>query len=93
MARKARAKPPGEKLMKTSEVLERSGVTRQMLYLYSTMGLIEEVEMTAAGHRLYGKETLARLKIIRDALETGYSLKDVKEIFFEPTDRRGSGKK
>ena len=74
--------------MKTSEVLEKSGVTRQMLYLYTTMGLIEPVEKTAAGHGLFDPGVLARLKIIRDALDTGYSLRDVKEIFFEGSERK-----
>ncbi len=79
--------------MKTSEVLERSGVTRQMLYLYTTMGIIEPFEKTAAGHGLFDPTVLARLKIIRDALETGYSLRDVKEIFFEGSQRKKKKKK
>jgi len=74
--------------MKTSEVLARSGISRQMLYLYTTMGLIEPAKKTAAGHGLFEESVLARLKIIRDALETGYSLRDVKEIFFEGSRRR-----
>lgn len=77
--------------MKTSEVLEKSGVTRQMLYLYTTMGLVEPAEKTAAGHGLFDPAVLARLKIIRDALETGYSLRDVKEIFFEGAQRKKKG--
>jgi DNA-binding transcriptional MerR regulator len=77
-----------EALMKTSEVLEKSGITRQMLYLYTTMGLVEPKEKTAAGHGLFDETVLSRLKIIRDALETGYSLRDVKEIFFEGSRRR-----
>ena len=81
MARKKPADASG--LMKTSEVLEKAGISRQMLYLYSTMGLIEAASETAAGHRLYAPSVLTRLKIIRDALETGYSLRDVKEVFFE----------
>ncbi len=84
---------PGEKLMKTKEVLERSGVTRQMLYLYSAMGLIEPVQETAAGHRLYGEDTLVRLKIVRDALATGYTLKDVKDVFFERSLRKAAARK
>jgi DNA-binding transcriptional MerR regulator len=69
-------------LMKTSEVLAKSGVTRQMFYLYSTMGLVDPAATTAAGHRLYDRSVLARLKIIRNAVETGYALRDVKEVFF-----------
>lgn len=84
-ARKPRRRSPAaprDDLMKTSEVLAKSGCTRQMLYLYTTMGLIEPVTKTAAGHGLFDAGVLSRLKIIRDALETGYSLRDVKEIFF-----------
>ncbi len=74
--------------MKTSEVLEKSGITRQMLYLYATMGLIEPAAKTAAGHGLYDGATLTRLKIVRDAVETGYSLRDIREIFFEGSRRK-----
>ena len=90
LRRVARKPSPAEDrgLMKTSEVLEKSGVTRQMLYLYTTMGLVDPAETTGAGHRLYDPSVLEKLRIIRDAVETGYSLKDVKEIFFEPTSAR-----
>ena len=90
-ARKTRRKPESEgrgQLLKTSDVLARSGITRQMLYLYTTMGLIDPVETTAAGHKLFGEDVLSKLKIVRDALETGYSLRDVKEIFFESKSRK-----
>ena len=69
-------------LMKTSEVLAKSGITRQMFYLYSTMGLIDAAATTAAGHRLYDASVIARLRIIRNAVETGYALRDVKDVFF-----------
>lgn len=87
--RKNRPKNPGSApLLKTSDVIARSGITRQMLYLYTTMGLIDPRETTAAGHKLFGEDVLSRLKIIRDALETGYALRDVKEIFFEGSARK-----
>ena len=87
--RKNKSKPAAAgTLLKTSDVIARSGVTRQMLYLYTTMGLVDPQETTAAGHRLFGEDVLSRLKIIRDALETGYSLRDVKEIFFEGSARK-----
>ncbi len=98
MARKKRTSAsegtsPSSSLMKTSEVLEKSGITRQMLYLYSTMGLIDAAETTPAGHRLYDASVLTKLRIIRDALETGYSLRDVKETYFDPARLRERKKK
>jgi DNA-binding transcriptional MerR regulator len=79
---------PKKPLLKTSDVIERSGITRQMLYLYTTMGLVDPEETTAAGHKLFGEDVLSKLKIIRDALETGYSLRDIKEVFFEGRSRK-----
>jgi DNA-binding transcriptional MerR regulator len=86
----SRKEAPAEqpKLMKTREVLARSGITRPMLYLYQTMGLIDAVKTTPAGHRLYGEDVLRKLKIVRAAVETGYSLRDVREIFFVPSRRK-----
>ncbi len=82
-----------KKLMKTSEVLSRSGITRPMLYLYTTMGLVKPVKRTAAGHALYDETVLTHLRIIRTAVETGYTLRDVKEVFFEPHHERQAKKK
>lgn len=67
---------------KTGEVIKRSGVSRQVLYQYTAMGLVQEASRTAHGHRLYPKDVFARLKIIRELNASGYSLKDIKEIFF-----------
>ncbi|RMG09076.1 MAG: MerR family transcriptional regulator [Planctomycetota bacterium] len=73
---------PGE-LLTTGELMKRSGLSRQVLYQYTTMGLIREAAQTRAGYRLYPVETLRRLEIIRSLNEMGYTLRDIKEIFAE----------
>ena len=72
----------GPKLFKSGEVIKRSGISRQALYQYTTMGLVAEVERTKQGHRLYAPEVLKKLHIIRELNASGYTLKDIKEIFF-----------
>jgi DNA-binding transcriptional MerR regulator len=79
--------PPGPGLLATGEVMARSGLSRQVLYQYTAMGLIQEAETTAAGHRLYPERVLEDLRLIRLLNETGYALRDIKEIFFRR--RRG----
>lgn len=77
-------KPESERqLFKTGEVIKRSGVTRQMLYTYATMGLIEESRKTPTGHKLYDEGVFRRLKLIHDLHESGYTLRDIKDIFFK----------
>lgn len=72
--------PPG--LLTTGEVMERSGLSRQVLYQYTAMGLIREAHTTPAGYRLYPESALRHLEIVKELKETGYTLRDIKELFF-----------
>lgn len=51
--------PP--KLYRIGEVVEYSGVSRQTIHNYTTMGLIHESDRTRGNHRLYGEEVFERL--------------------------------
>ena len=70
-------------LLKTGEVAERAGVSRQIIHIYTTMGLIKEERRTQAGHRLFNEKVLKRIEMIRELVRTGYTLRDVKEIFIK----------
>ena len=71
-------------LLKTGEVAGRAGVSRQIIHIYTTMGLIKEERKTAAGHRLFSENVLKRVEMIRELVRTeGYTLRDVKEIFLK----------
>jgi len=76
------------KLLKTGDVLKRSGVSRQMLYNYVAMGLLDEVKTTPAGHMLFGEKVFKRLALIENLQISGYSLRDMKDIFFEKRMRK-----
>jgi hypothetical protein len=77
-------KPESErKLYKTGDVLKRTGITRQMLYTYTTMGLIEEAKKTPTGQKLFDESIFRHLKLIHDLHESGYTLRDIKDIFFK----------
>ena len=70
-----------KKLFKTGEVLKQAGITRQTLYTYTTLGLIEEADKTPTGHKLYAGSIFKRLKLIHDLQEHGYTLRDIHELF------------
>ena len=72
--------------LKTKDVLHATGITHQILYRYVTMGLVREYHTTESGHRLFSPETIAAIKLIRQLNQTGYTLRDIKDIFFK--DRR-----
>ena len=75
------APPPQKLLMKMGELVRRSGLTRQMIASYCMYGLVHEAERTPKGHRLFDEKTLPRLKLIRELLGHGYTLRDIREIF------------
>jgi DNA-binding transcriptional MerR regulator len=76
-------KADGEELFSTGDVMKRSGLSRQVLYQYTTMGLIKEAATTDAGYRLYPKAVFRHLEIIRSLNEMGYTLRDIRDIFAE----------
>jgi DNA-binding transcriptional MerR regulator len=55
------------------------GVSRQQLYFYRTMGLIEPAGRTGAGRWLYGEEVFARLAEIAELRSRGRTLRQIRE--------------
>jgi DNA-binding transcriptional MerR regulator len=68
-------------LMKIGDVCRHSGLSRQMVSSYCMYGLIREAGRTPGGHRLFAADVITRLKLIRELLAHGYTLRDIREIF------------
>lgn len=71
------------KLHRIGEVASQSNLSRQAIHLYTAMGLIKESQTTPAGYRLYDESVFRRLKLIRKLNQRGYSLREIKRIFFK----------
>lgn len=69
-----------KKLFKIGEVMEYSGLSRQVIHNYTQLELIYEDKRTPSGHRLYGKEVFERLKKIKRLQSKGKTLFEVKKI-------------
>ena len=74
-----RPRPP--KLYRIGEVVEYSGMSRQTIHNYTTMGLLPESRWTAGGHRLYDESTFERLDVIVELKVRNKSLQDIREFF------------
>lgn len=74
---------PKKKLLKAGELARRTGLTRQSLHQYVLLGLLQPVEMTQGGQRLFTPEAEERVTLIRNLLANGYTLRDVRDIFFK----------
>ena len=60
-----------------------TGITHQVLYRYVTLGLIEPSRTTASGQRLFHPKVIGLIDLIHSLNDTGYTLRDIREIFFK----------
>ena len=76
-------KQSGEENIRAGEVLKRAGISHQVLYRYVTQGLIQEAGQTKGGQRLYHPRVVYLIERIQGLSNSGYSLRDIKDIFFK----------
>lgn len=69
-----------EKLYRIGEVIEHTGLSRQTLHFYATIGLIREKTRTQAGYRLFPPTVFADLDRIRSLQKKGFTLREIREI-------------
>ena len=77
--RRERRIPP--KLYRIGELVEYSGVSRQTIHIYTTMGLLRESRWTGGGHRLYDESAFQRLDVISELKMQSRSLEYIREYF------------
>jgi len=63
-------KRPPRKLYRIGEITQYTGLSRQTVHNYTTMGLICESQWTPGGHRLYDESVFERLALIEDLKRT-----------------------
>jgi len=74
-------RPIPPKLYRIGEVVGYSGVSRQTIHNYTTMGLLREHCWTEGGHRLYDESVFGRLDEIAELKAQRKSLRDIREHF------------
>ncbi len=74
-------KPIPPKLYRIGEVVEYSGLSRQTIHNYTTIGLLHESRWTSGGHRLYDESVFRRLDKIAELRGGKKSIDDICEYF------------
>ena len=72
--------PTPRPYLKVSDVGRQTGLSRKALRLYESLGLVEPVERTDAGYRMYDDEALRRIELINRAKVLGLTLAETKEF-------------
>jgi DNA-binding transcriptional MerR regulator len=66
--------------LRSGELAEAAGVNLQTLRYYERRGLLAEPQRSPGGHRLYPRETLTALRMIKTAQRLGFTLDEVAEL-------------
>lgn len=69
-----------EKLFRMGEVIEHTGLSRQTLHFYATIGLIREERRTGAGYRLFPPRVFADLARVATLKKKGHTLAEIREM-------------
>ena len=74
-------RPVPPKLYRIGELVEFSGVSRQTIHNYATMGLLRETRWTKGGHRLFDEQAFGRLAAIEELKAQKKSLQFIRQYF------------
>jgi DNA-binding transcriptional MerR regulator len=62
------------------EIAERSGASRKAVRLYEEAGILSPPHRTSSGYRIYSRDTLNLLALVRQAQRLGFTVAEIKEI-------------
>ncbi len=68
-------------LVRIGAAAKKAAISRQALQYYVMLGLVKPAAKSPAGQRLFDKEAINRIKLIRKLNRSGYTLRDIREIF------------
>lgn len=84
---RSRRRPPLKRELTVGEVAKRTGVAVSALRFYESKGLIK-IRRSAGNHRLYPREVLRRIAVIKVAQRTGLSLDEIRTYLAQLPDSR-----
>jgi DNA-binding transcriptional MerR regulator len=75
--------PVPRDLMQVGDLARESGKTVRAIHLYEELGLLTPAARSKGRYRLYGSESLVRIRWIGKLQEMGFSLGDIQTIVLE----------
>ncbi len=69
-----------ERSLRRSDLAQATGCNLETIRYYEAAGLMPLPARTAAGHRVYSKEDVKRLRFVMRARELGFSLEDIRGL-------------
>ena len=73
--------------MTISRLAKEAGIPSSTIRYYERIGLVEPEDRSQGNYRLYGQESLSKVKFIRSAQAIGFTLDDVKALLSDDAGR------
>ncbi|MHB1157100.1 MAG: helix-turn-helix domain-containing protein [Phycisphaerales bacterium] len=70
-------------MLRLSDAAEAAGVTPAQLQYYLMVGVVTPTQISPGHQRLFDPHAVQRIAMIRLLNESGYSLRDIREIFIQ----------
>lgn len=70
-------------MLPVGKAAKKAGVSRQTLQYYLMIGLLEPTFVTDTGRRMFDDEAVEKIKLIKQLNQSGYPLREIREVFFE----------
>ncbi len=67
-------------LLTIGKLANQAGVTIETIRYYQRKGLLQEPEKPVSGYRQYPGDTINRIRFIKRAQQTGFTLKEISEL-------------
>jgi MerR family mercuric resistance operon transcriptional regulator/MerR family Zn(II)-responsive transcriptional regulator of zntA len=72
---------PADRALHSGTLAHLSGVSPDTIRHYERIGILPKSPRTASGYRVYGREAVDRVQLVRKALQLGFTLAELAEIF------------
>src|SRR5579864_428144 len=72
---------PANKALRSGDLARLSGVSADTIRHYERIGILPKSPRTVSGYRLYGREAVVRVQLMRRALQLGFTLAELSELF------------
>jgi DNA-binding transcriptional MerR regulator len=81
------------KAMSVGQAAKKAGISTQSLQYYLMMGVVKPSQVSDSGRRLFVEEDIARIVLVKELNDSGYSLRDIRELFVERRSAHKGGAK
>ncbi len=68
------------KSLSSGEVAHLAGVSADTIRYYERLGILPKAQRTLSGYRLYASDAAERVRLVRRAIQLGFSLSELAEI-------------